>query len=158
MCDYSLHAVASRCATIGDRLVTTSFVGTYTRGFGAANERSVAVCLGSGTELAFDGEVDWDMPFKMFRRKRSLGRLVRFRQIKLGKRLAHHDAIEFPNGTVVLITCLCEGQKATVLQLPATGADRFAREIASGRIFDPSVIDAMSSQRPLADASVSRRG
>jgi hypothetical protein len=155
MCDYSLHAVASRSATIGDRLVTTSFVGTYARGFGAADECSV--CLDSGTELAFDEEVDWDMPFKMFRRKRSLRGLVRFCQIKLGKRLAHHDAIEFPNGTVVLITCLCEGQKATVLQLPAS-ADRSAREIGSGKISDPSVIDAMASPRPLTDASVSCRG
>jgi hypothetical protein len=32
MCDYSLHSVASRPATAGDRLVTTRFVATTTRG------------------------------------------------------------------------------------------------------------------------------
>ena len=30
----------------------------------------------------------------------------------------HHDVLEFPDGRVVLLTQLCEGQKATVLQLP----------------------------------------
>jgi hypothetical protein len=30
----------------------------------------------------------------------------------------HHDAIEFPDGSRVLVTLLCEGQRATVLQLP----------------------------------------
>ena len=31
----------------------------------------------------------------------------------------HHDALEFPDGQVILLTRLCEGQRATVLQLPA---------------------------------------
>ena len=31
----------------------------------------------------------------------------------------HHDALEFPDGQVVLLTVLDEGQQATVLQLPA---------------------------------------
>jgi hypothetical protein len=30
----------------------------------------------------------------------------------------HHDAIEFPDGSNVLVTLLTEGQRATVLQLP----------------------------------------
>ena len=33
--------------------------------------------------------------------------------------MAHHDALEFPDGQVVLLTRVCEGQRATVLQLPA---------------------------------------
>jgi hypothetical protein len=32
---------------------------------------------------------------------------------------AHHDALEFPDGQIVLLTALVEGQRATVLQLPA---------------------------------------
>ena len=32
----------------------------------------------------------------------------------------HHDALEFPDGQFVLLTFLQEGQKATVLQLPAS--------------------------------------
>jgi hypothetical protein len=35
---------------------------------------------------------------------------------------AHHDALEFPDGRTVLLTLLCEGQAATVLQLPAQPA------------------------------------
>ena len=38
----------------------------------------------------------------------------------------HHDALEFPNGEFVLLTRLCEGQFATVLQLPP--APRSAKE------------------------------
>ena len=30
----------------------------------------------------------------------------------------HHDAIEFPDGSNVLVTQLAEGQRVTVLQLP----------------------------------------
>ena len=46
--------------------------------------------------------------------------MPRFRQINLDNPYEHHDALEFPNGQVVLLTRLCEGQQATVLQLPAT--------------------------------------
>ena len=42
-----------------------------------------------------------------------------FRQINKDWAAAHHDALEFPDGEVVLLTLLCEGQQATVLQLPA---------------------------------------
>jgi hypothetical protein len=53
-------------------------------------------------------------------------RLARFRQVKLGNTAMHHDALEFPDGQVILLTRLCEGQRATVLQLPA--APRTAEE------------------------------
>ena len=39
-----------------------------------------------------------------------------------------HDAIEFPSGQVVLLTRLCEGQHATVLQLPASGTPEGAKD------------------------------
>jgi hypothetical protein len=42
-----------------------------------------------------------------------------FRQINKDKIAAHHDALEFPDGRIVLLTSLSEGQQATVLQLPA---------------------------------------
>jgi hypothetical protein len=45
--------------------------------------------------------------------------LARFRQIDLDDAATHHDALEFPDGQVILLTRLCEGQRATVLQLPA---------------------------------------
>jgi len=60
MCDYSLHAVASRPAKVGETLVTTSFYGTSTRGFAAKEEPRVAVCLLPGTELAFEQDVRYN--------------------------------------------------------------------------------------------------
>ena len=42
-----------------------------------------------------------------------------FRQINKDSPLTHHDALEFPDGQMVLLTDLFEGQEATVLQLPA---------------------------------------
>src|ERR1700755_834140 len=45
MCDYSLENVASRPATVADRLVSTTFTGTFTRGFAGADDPSTAVCL-----------------------------------------------------------------------------------------------------------------
>jgi hypothetical protein len=42
---------------VGETLVTTSFNGTSTRGFAAKLELNAAVCLLSGTELAFERDV-----------------------------------------------------------------------------------------------------
>ncbi len=60
MCDYSLHAVASRPAEVGETIVTTTFRGTSTRGFASAADPTVAVCLLPGTELAFADNVRYD--------------------------------------------------------------------------------------------------
>ncbi len=56
MCDYSLQGVASRPAKVGDKLTTRNF-GTGTRGFAASEERTTAVCLLPGTEIAFAKEI-----------------------------------------------------------------------------------------------------
>jgi len=42
-----------------------------------------------------------------------------FRQVNKSEPFKHHDALEFPDGRIVLLTRLREGQEATVLQLPA---------------------------------------
>jgi hypothetical protein len=53
--------------------------------------------------------------------RKSIGdRLARFRQINLNEPTQHHDALEFSNGAVILVTDLTPGQRATVLQLPAS--------------------------------------
>jgi hypothetical protein len=120
MCDYSLHHVASRPAKVGDKLVSTSFNNSITRGFAAVDEPHVAVCLLPGTEVAFEREVECDPTFG-FLSNRKLGESVaRFRQVNTDQPNVHHDALEFPSGKVVLVTRLCEGQRATVLQLPAS--------------------------------------
>jgi hypothetical protein len=127
MCDYSLHHVASRPAKVGDKLVTTSFSNSSTRGFTAVGEPNVAVCLLPGTELALEREVECDHVFGHLFPSLRFGKLegekvARFRQVKMEQPSVHHDALEFPNGQIVLVTRLCEGQYATVLQLPASNA------------------------------------
>ena len=120
MCDYSLHFVATRPAKVGDKLVTTRFRESYTRGFAAVGEPDVAVCLLPGTELAFDREVDCDRWFELLPGRKIKAKVARFRQINQDRRTSHRDALEFPDGEVVLLTRLWEGQHATVLQLPAS--------------------------------------
>lgn len=118
MCDYSLHNVASRPAKVGDKLVSTNFVGTITRGFAEVGEPNVAVCLLPGTEIAFDREVNYYDPVS-FPTVKVTQKVARFRQVEKDKPHVHHDALEFPDGQIVLLTALCEGQRSTVLQLPA---------------------------------------
>jgi hypothetical protein len=118
MCDYSLELVASRPAKVGDKLVSTGFPRTSTRGFASVDDSNVAVCLLPGTELGFEDEVRCETGFVLYR---SLGhRVARFRQINKGQSNLHRDALEFPDGKIVLLTHLCTGQRATVLQLPAS--------------------------------------
>jgi hypothetical protein len=117
MCDYSLHFVASRPARVDDKLVSTRFRTSPTRGFAAIGQADIAVCLLPGTEVAFERDVEFD---GLFGFRRSLKqKLARFRQINLDQPTMHHDALEFPDGEIVLVTQLREGQHATVLQLPA---------------------------------------
>jgi hypothetical protein len=119
MCDYSLHHVASRPAKVGDELVSTKFQNSITRGFSAAGEPNVAVCLLPGTELAFEHEVECDPAFGFLPNRKLKQSVARFRHINEEHPTAHHDALEFADGQVVLVTRLCAGQRATVLQLPA---------------------------------------
>jgi len=74
-----------------------------------------------GTEIAFDQNVECEPSFGIgiLPNKKIGQRLARFRQINMDNAVTHHDALEFPDGQVVLVTRLCEGQCATVLQLPA---------------------------------------
>jgi hypothetical protein len=111
MCDYSLQHVRSRPAKVADKLVIHNF-GTGTRGLCSPNDRSTAVCLIPGTELAFEGPIVANVPTEAHR-------TAIFRQINKTVPYRHHDALELPGGQIVLLTQLEEGQVATVLQLPA---------------------------------------
>jgi hypothetical protein len=116
MCDYSLQNVKTRPAQVGDTLTTRQFR-SGTRGFAASEDKKVAVCLLPGTELAFTDEVRrlrlWPWSKNIIRHKTAI-----FRQINQDDPMRHHDALEFPDGHIVLLTFLVEGQQATVLQLP----------------------------------------
>jgi len=119
MCDFSLHNVKSRPGKVGDRLTTRDFR-TGTRGFAASEDASMAVCVLPGTELSFTREVRcFPTGLLGWRDKVINHKTAIFRQINKGSAAAHHDALEFPDGQIALLTFLCDGQQATVLQLPA---------------------------------------
>ena len=119
MCDFSLHSIKSRPAKVADKLTTRDF-GTGTRGFAASEDATMAVCVLPGTELAFAHEIKrlsarlWPWHDNVIQHKTAI-----FRQINKDRVVAHHDALEFPDGQIVLLTSLREGQQATVLLLPA---------------------------------------
>jgi hypothetical protein len=76
------------------------------------------VCVLPGTELAFSSAIcvygaSGPTPHKT----------AIFRQINREQPHVHHDALELPDGQTLLLTFLCEGQEATVLQLPAKPAN-----------------------------------
>ena len=87
-------------------------------GFSAPEDINAAVCVLPGTELSFAYEVKrsrlWPWNKNIIHHKTAI-----FRQVNLDRPHAHHDALEFPDGEIVLLTYLMEGQQATVLQLPA---------------------------------------
>lgn len=140
MCDYSLHAVATRPAQVGETLITTTFRGTATRGFASESEPAVAVCMLPGTELAFAEDVRYDNRWIW-------ARAINFRVGKFGVMdpdvpHRHHDAIEFPDGSNVLVTQLSEGQRVTVLQLPVVHqATEHAQSAANARTATPVSVD-----------------
>ena len=121
MCDYSLHNVKSRPAKVGDKLTTRDFR-TGTRGFSAAEDMNVAVCVLPGTELSFEDDVRCES-FWPWSKKKIGHTTAIFRQVNLDKPAAHHDALEFPDGRIVQLTFLKERQRATVLQLPVAGVE-----------------------------------
>jgi hypothetical protein len=111
MCDYSLQHVQSRPAKLAEKLITRNF-GTGTRGFCSPDDTNTAVCVLPGTELAFDRPID---AYACLDRHQT----AIFRQVNPAVPHTHHDALELPNGKIVMLTSLVEGQAATVLQLPA---------------------------------------
>jgi hypothetical protein len=127
MCDYSLHHVQSRPAAVGDKLITSKFDNTPTGGFAAVDNAEVAVCLHPGTELAFDDDVACEPALGILPSRKLGQRLARFRQVNVDQPCVHHDALEFPDGKIVLLTRLCAGQRATVLQMPAVSAPERAQ-------------------------------
>ena len=131
MCDYSLHNVKSRPAKVGEKLTTRHF-NTGTSGFAAPEDANTAVCVHPGTELAFATPVKCSPRGLFAWRPKVLNHTTAiFRQVNKDNPRTHHDALEFPDGRMVLLTDLLEGQVATVLQLPAqpvTAADVKAQE------------------------------
>ncbi len=127
MCDYSLHHIKTRPAKVGDKLTTRDF-GLGTRGFAASEDESVAVCVLPGTELSFAGEVECVARALAWTERVINHKTAVFRQVNQEKKWVHHDALEFSDGDIVLLTLLQAGQQATVLQLPASDKPKAEQE------------------------------
>lgn len=138
MCDYSLQDVETRPAEVGDKLVVTRITNirgahTLSKGFSPVNDPCMAVCVLPGTEIAFEQDIresayhyGLDCTSKVHETK-----VARFRQVNVDEIHKHHDALELADGTILTLQALCEGQCATVLQLPAlptTKAEAKAQE------------------------------
>jgi len=130
MCDYSIHAARSRPARVDDRLTNHKF-GGGSRGFCAPEDAEIAVCLLPGTELSFVEEVAgirlWPWS-KLVTHKTAI-----FRQVNTRNRRTHHDALEFPDGQIVLLTFMPKGLQAVVLQLPVTAGAKAPQRAAKFR-------------------------
>ena len=152
MCDYSLHNIASRPAKIADKLVTSKFAGTISRGFAAVGEPNVAVCLLPGTEIAFDREVKYGG----FLFSSNTGQKTAvFRQINQHEPAAYHDTLEFADGQTILLSWLRPGQHATVLQLPvssvpAMSESRSASPLTMTRARFDTLFGAATSELPVS--------
>ena len=130
MCDFSLQSIKSRPAKIGDKLDTKSF-GTGTTGFRDIDDRDVAVCLLPGTEIAFERPVrlhPWALEVTKDEFNKAAHKVAIFRQFHKDIPFRHHDYLEFPGGEARPSTLLDVGQRATVLQLPATPKTDAERE------------------------------
>jgi hypothetical protein len=137
MCDFSLEAVRSRPAKVGDKLTTRKF-NWATTGFHAPEDKGMAVCLLPGTEVSFSEQVRRSATWWS---KATIGyKTAIFRQIDKHKPNTHHDALEFPGGEVILLTNLADGQQVTVLQLPATTERAKAKEEMTA---EADVVDAI---------------
>ncbi len=133
MCDYSATGVKQRAAAVNDVLVSQA-ISTHTRGFADAKDRETAVCLLPGTELQFKKPVRVHSGgimellsggglWAFLCGSRSLEYSVaRFTQANKYNTSMHHDTLEFPDGKMVLLNSLPQGQIATVIQLPVDPA------------------------------------
>ena len=127
MCDYSLHAVASRPAKVGEALVSTRFRGSATLGFASPAEKGVAVCLLPGTELAFETNVRYRAGW--FKTRIVDFNVAKFCKIAPEVLCQHHDALAFPDGSTVLVNSLVQGQLVRVLQLPVAECDLQSKNV-----------------------------
>ena len=104
MCDYSLQHVKSRSAKVCETLRTHHF-NSGTIGFAAPEDANTAVCVLPGTELAFATQVRCtQLAWFGWKVKPLPHTTAIFRQVNKDNPRTHHDALEFPDGKMVLLT------------------------------------------------------
>ena len=117
-------------------------------------ESRVAVCLIPGIEVVFERDAERALTgFQIFFRKppNTGYKVARFRQVNMDNPCAHHDALEFPDGQIVLLTHLRTGQRVTVLQLPN---QLKAGDLARSRTSAEALVQKETSQRPLDSRAI----
>jgi hypothetical protein len=102
MCDYSLLNVKSRRAKVRDKLITRDF-DTGTRGFAAAEDNAMAICIPPRVELAFSTEVTITRCrlFVVWKSETLRYATAIFRQVNKNEQFKHNDTLEFPDGRIV---------------------------------------------------------
>jgi hypothetical protein len=105
VCDFSLEAVGSRPAKVGDRLTTRDF-GTGTRDFAASENADVAVFLMPGAELSFEDNVVL-VPYAVYLKSDWQERLNHktaiFRQINQDHQILRHLTCKLPHNAPSLV-------------------------------------------------------
>jgi hypothetical protein len=125
MCDYSLMHVKSRPAAVADKLVTSGFVASSSKGFRAPDDCETAVCVLPGTEITFEQPIVFKSDEYGMDDYWSMGRATRpaqvaiFRQVNLEHPCMHHDCIELADGERIMLTNIESDIAVTVLQMPA---------------------------------------
>ena len=76
----------------------------------------MAVCVLPGTELRFLPVTLTDYRFLGWKVEILANATAIFRHVNKNEPMKHHDALEFPDGRIVLLTPLSEGHVATVLR------------------------------------------
>lgn len=129
MCDYSLEHVATAKAARGSKIVTSNFQNTASPGFAFKDKPDTAACLLPGTEIAFDGPIQARSKAILAKingvdkvvgvMPKELHSVVKFVQVNQGVDYAHHDAVQFPTGEIIMLYQLDDEQEAKVIQMPA---------------------------------------
>ena len=109
--------VVSQPAKVGDKLVTVRFPKAASCGFAFLGKPDMAVCLPPGAELAFEKDIRYYHRFSLARFCVS-HKIAMFRQFGADDRQSGRDALELPDGRIIMLTELVPGQTATVYQLP----------------------------------------
>jgi hypothetical protein len=122
MCQWSEEIELQTRPAREEALVTTHFgLGLI----GLADEEGNAVCVAPGTELAFDGDLEWASGTKVYGRGY---RLARLRHDPTEAESRYRDKLVLADGREVYVNALAPGQRCVVLQLPV-GSKTVAAEV-----------------------------
>jgi hypothetical protein len=123
MCDYSLETYRSRPAQLGERYETHLFR-SYSIGFIAPGDPSIAVCMAYDMKLRLEG-----IPERVQRAKCvSANEDVTFTRLEKG---FHHDGVRFANGA-----------EATLQDL-GPGVRGYLCNALSSPVWSPEIVEAM---------------